>query len=202
VEQDQTPHVFLHHAKLVSNPAGKLPDHRRFDRKYQNHDGAQDQGKGDTKSLSYRSRNHRCGDGHSQPETRRIPWRLNYFVLPQRPAYRTVHLCAKPYYFNGHNFIEKELGREKIGFRKNDNAFLAVSDPQALQAAADRFTSEVIRKRLEYWTLILGPMFSKSERAAMDLHPFYAVSQAEFGADRYGLNQLATTCANCRPTGC
>ena len=84
------------------------------------------------------------------------------------------------YYLNGHNFIEKELNREKVGFRKNDNAFLAVSDPEALQAAADRFTSEVIRKRLEYWTLILGPKFSKRERAAMNLHRFYAVSQIEY----------------------
>jgi hypothetical protein len=84
------------------------------------------------------------------------------------------------YYLNGHNFIEKELVREKVGFRKNDNAFLSVSDPQALQAAADRFTSEVIRKRLEYWTLILGPKFSKRERAAMNLRRFYAVSQVEY----------------------
>lgn len=84
------------------------------------------------------------------------------------------------YYLNGHNFIEKELGREKIGFRKSDNAFLAVSDPQALQAAADRFTSEVIRKRLEYWTLILGPKFSKREQKAMNLRRFYAVSQVEY----------------------
>ena len=84
------------------------------------------------------------------------------------------------YYLNGHNFIEKELNREKIGFRKNDNAFLAVSDPEALQAAADRFTSDVIRKRLEYWTLLLGPKFSKRERAAMNLRRFYAVSQIEY----------------------
>ena len=84
------------------------------------------------------------------------------------------------YYLNGHNFIEKELDREKVGFRKNDNAFLAVSDPGALQQAADRFTSEVIRKRLEYWTLILGAKFSKRERAAMNLRRFYAVSQIEY----------------------
>lgn len=84
------------------------------------------------------------------------------------------------YYLNGHNFIEKELDREKIGFRKTDNAFLAVSDPEALQRAADRFTSEVIRKRLEYWTLILGAKFSKRERAAMNLRRFYAVSQIEY----------------------
>ena len=84
------------------------------------------------------------------------------------------------YYLNGHNFIEKELGREKVSFRKNDNAFLAVSDPEALQEAADRFTSEVIRKRIEYWTLILGPKFSKREQAAMNLRRFYAVSQVEY----------------------
>ena len=32
------------------------------------------------------------------------------------------------YYLNGHSFIEQELKRDKIGFRKNDNAFLAVDD--------------------------------------------------------------------------
>jgi hypothetical protein len=84
------------------------------------------------------------------------------------------------YYLNGHSFIEKELNRERVSFRKSDNAFLAVSDPDALQAAADRFTAEVIRERLEYWTLVLGPKFSKRERAAMNLRRFYAVSQIEY----------------------
>jgi hypothetical protein len=42
------------------------------------------------------------------------------------------------YYLNGHSFIEQELNRAGIGFRKNDNAFVAVDDPAALQAAADR----------------------------------------------------------------
>ena len=42
------------------------------------------------------------------------------------------------YYLNGHHFIERELLRRKIGFRKNDNAFLSVTDPTALQTAADR----------------------------------------------------------------
>ena len=63
------------------------------------------------------------------------------------------------YYLNGHHFIEKALNRERVTFRKNGNAFLAVSNPDALQAAADRFTAGVIRERLEYWTLVLGPKF-------------------------------------------
>jgi hypothetical protein len=84
------------------------------------------------------------------------------------------------YCLNGHSFIENELNRRGISFRKNDNAFLAVADPQALQAAADRFTAQVIRERLEYWTLVLGPKFSRRERAATNLRRFYAVRQVEY----------------------
>ena len=84
------------------------------------------------------------------------------------------------YYLNGHSFITQELNREKIGFRRNDNAFLAVDDVEKLQAAADRLTPEVIRKRLDYWTLILGPKFSKRDRQQMNLSRFYAIAQIEY----------------------
>jgi hypothetical protein len=84
------------------------------------------------------------------------------------------------YWLNGHHFIAQELNREGRSFRQNDNAFLAVDDPQALQAAADRLTPQVIRERLEYWTLVLGPKFSRRERAAMNLRRFYAVRQVEY----------------------
>src|SRR6266853_3240443 len=84
------------------------------------------------------------------------------------------------YYINGHSFMEKELLRQRITFRKNDNAFLAVSDPQALQAAADRLSPAIIRNRLEYWTLVLGPKFSERERKAMKLRRFYSIQQIEF----------------------
>jgi hypothetical protein len=84
------------------------------------------------------------------------------------------------YYLNGHNFIEQDLKRTGIGFRKHDNAFLAVADAAALQAAADRLSPQVIRQRLDYWTLVLGPKFSKKERASLNLSRFYAVSQIEY----------------------
>jgi len=87
---------------------------------------------------------------------------------------------AATYWLNGHSFIENELNRQGIAFRKNDNAFLAVDDPPALQAAADRLTPAVIRQRLEHWTLVLGPKFSHRERAAMNLRRFYAVRQVEY----------------------
>src|SRR6202045_190995 len=84
------------------------------------------------------------------------------------------------YYLNGHSFIEQELNRAQIGFRKTDNAFLAVDDVAALQAAADRLSPEIIRKRLDYWTLILGPKFSTKERKLLNLSRFYAIAQIEY----------------------
>ena len=51
------------------------------------------------------------------------------------------------YYLNGHSFIEQELKRAQIAFRKTDNAFLAVDDVAALQAAADRLSATIIPPR-------------------------------------------------------
>jgi hypothetical protein len=84
------------------------------------------------------------------------------------------------YWLNGHSFIERELRRGGVAFHKKDNAFLAVSDLAALQAAADRLSPALIRKQLDYWTLILGPKFSKKERAQMNLSRFYAIAQIEY----------------------
>ena len=84
------------------------------------------------------------------------------------------------YWLNAHSFIEQELKRKQIGFRKNDNAFLAVDDVAQLQAAADRLSPAIIRKQLDYWTFLLGPKFSKKERAQVNLSRFYAISQIEY----------------------
>jgi hypothetical protein len=84
------------------------------------------------------------------------------------------------YWLNGHSFIEQELNRSHIGFHKSDNAFLAIDDVAALQAAADRLSPQIIRKQLDYWTFLLGPKFSKKERSQMNLSRFYALSQVEY----------------------
>jgi hypothetical protein len=84
------------------------------------------------------------------------------------------------YWLNGHSFIEQELKRDHVAFQKNDNAFLAVDNVAALQAAADRLNPKIIRERLDYWTFLLGPKFSKKERRRMNLARFYAVAQIEY----------------------
>src|SRR5205809_5370012 len=44
---------------------------------------------------------------------------------------------------------------------------------------ADRLTAEVIRKRLDYWTRVLGPKFSREDRAAVHLRREYSLNQVE-----------------------
>jgi len=84
------------------------------------------------------------------------------------------------YYLNGHNFIEIELRRQGVAFRKDDNAFLSISDPKALQAAADNLSSSTIEKRLNYWTWLLGPKFSEKDRKAVNLKRDYSINQIEY----------------------
>ena len=84
------------------------------------------------------------------------------------------------YYLNAHSYIAGELQRRGVRFRKDDNAFLWVSDVKALQAAADRLSPDIIRKRLDYWTPILGPKFSKKDRAAVPLRREYSLNQVEY----------------------
>jgi hypothetical protein len=56
---------------------------------------------------------------------------------------------------------------------------LWTADVKALQSAADKLDAKTIRKRLDYWTLVLGPKFSKKERAAINLRREYSINQIE-----------------------
>ena len=46
--------------------------------------------------------------------------------------------------------------------------------------ALDRLSPQIIRERLDYWTLIVGPKFSAKERKAINLSRFYAITQIEY----------------------
>jgi len=84
------------------------------------------------------------------------------------------------YYLNGHHIIAGDLQRRGVRFRTDDNAFLWTANLEALQAAADRLDPEIIRQRLDYWTLVLGPKFSKKDRAAINLRRAYSLNQVEY----------------------
>jgi len=84
-------------------------------------------------------------------------------------------------YINGHEFIARQLKLHHRAYTQQDNAFTAVSDPQALQRAANAFTAKLIRQRLNYWTLVLGPKFSwRERRACKGLGRSWAIQQVEY----------------------
>jgi len=84
------------------------------------------------------------------------------------------------YYLNGHHFIEQQLRSAGVQFRKDDNAFLWAANAPALQAAADALSAKLIRTRLDYWTLIVGPKFSKRDRQSINLSRYYSLQQVEY----------------------
>ncbi len=66
------------------------------------------------------------------------------------------------YYLNGHSYIEGQLKKKQIAYRKDDNAFPAVADPAALQAAhvdggsTDRWP-DWLASTSWCWTISPGP---------------------------------------------
>src|SRR5437870_5539185 len=119
---------------------------------------------------------------------RRVPSRyLHYYFYIRDPAIGPLAMCVgtylpfqTTYFLNGHHFIEIELRRQGVAFRKDDNAFLSTSDPKALQAAADNLSAATIEKRLNYWTWLLGPKFSEKDRKAVNLKRDYSINQIEY----------------------
>jgi len=119
---------------------------------------------------------------------RRVPSRyLHYYFYVRDPVIGPLAMCVgtylpfqTTYYLNGHNFIEIELRRQVVAFRKDDNAFLSTSDPQALQAAADKLDSAALEKRLNYWSWLLCPKFSEKDRKAVPLDRKYSIHQIEY----------------------
>src|SRR6266508_1792114 len=86
-------------------------------------------------------------------------------------------------FLNGHAFLAQELTRAGVGFRKDDNAFLAVDDVAALQAAAERLTPQLVEQRCDHWVRGLAPSFSAAERAALPLTYRYSIAQIELATD-------------------
>lgn len=86
-------------------------------------------------------------------------------------------------FLNGHSFLAQELTRQGVAFRKDDNAFLAVADVTALEAASARLTPRLLEQRCDHWARRLAPSFSAAERAALPLRYRYSIAQIELATD-------------------
>ena len=126
-------------------------------------------------------------DPHYRIVTRQRSRYTHYYFYIRDAVLGPIVMCVgsflpfqTTYYLNGHHIIAGELQRRGVRFRKDDNAFLWTANQEALQAAADQLGPEVIRQRLDYWTLVLGPKFSKRDRTAINLRRAYSLNQVEY----------------------
>lgn len=86
-------------------------------------------------------------------------------------------------FLNGHSFLAQELTRQRVGFRQDDNTFLAVADVAAREAASARLTPRLIEQRCDDWARRLAPAFSTAERAARPLGYRDSIAQIELATD-------------------
>ena len=80
------------------------------------------------------------------------------------------------YWLNGHPSSRGNSSVDGFAFHKNDNAFLAwtMGRPTGRGRPSEPRGS---RKRLDYWTLIVGPKFSKKERGQISLR-YYSMTRS------------------------
>lgn len=81
---------------------------------------------------------------------------------------------------NGHEWLARKLDRHGIAYRKQDNAFLEISNPQRAQRFADRFVDK-------NWPRILGALARRVNPLLNDVlandEYYWVADQAEYATD-------------------
>jgi hypothetical protein len=122
--------------------------------------------------------------------------RLAYRPRPQRVLYfyyldanfglihvrlQTWFPFAMQVYVNGHDWLARQMARERLGFVQQDNAFTQLDDPVKAQELADRFPRLPWVKTLEGWARRVNPLLDHAW-----LKPggyYWVIDQAEYSTD-------------------
>jgi hypothetical protein len=81
-------------------------------------------------------------------------------------------------YFNGHNWLARELKKAGIAFTTIDNAFDYIEDPVKAQALADGMDIKKIHEKLDEYAWKFCPVYK-----AFNQRYHYSVSQVEYATD-------------------
>ena len=127
------------------------------------------------------------GRGRPRFEYAYRPQRVLYFYLNDRQFGRmfiriqTWFPWRIQVYVNGHDWLARQLDKRRISFRRQDNAFLAIEDPQAARRIADSFADLPWTSLLNRWARRFNPLLS---------HPWlngriysWFIDQAEYSTD-------------------
>ncbi len=73
-------------------------------------------------------------------------------------------------YINGHEWVKRQLGKQKIAFESLDNGFLSCSAPQSLQKICDQLSAVHIQMFFYKWINLLPYPLTEQDRRAGYLH--------------------------------
>lgn len=82
------------------------------------------------------------------------------------------------FYFNGHNWLARQLDKQGIGYTLLDNAFLAIDDWDKAQQLADRFDVRKLHRRLDRYAARFCPV---EKTFGEQYH--WSLMQAEYATD-------------------
>jgi hypothetical protein len=124
------------------------------------------------------------------------PW-LSFALRPQRVLYYywldssfgLMHLRLQtwfPYtmqvYVNGHDWLARQMAKNRLGFTQHDNAFLALDNPARAQQLADRFANQPWVKQLTKWARRINPLLVQGGWLS-GMSYYWVTEQAEYSTD-------------------
>ena len=86
--------------------------------------------------------------------------------------------CRLQVYFNGHNWLARELGKRKIDCRLMDNAFVHISDWARAEQIADGLRIQKLHRRLDEFAGRFCPIYR-----SFGLSYHWSVDQCEYATD-------------------
>ncbi len=88
------------------------------------------------------------------------------------------------FYFNGHNAIQVHLDKQGVHYRRHDNAFVDVDDPEAIRKAVESLNGRAVLNRVTYWMNIFFK-FDKGKYSTCSkyLHHEWYLSQVEISSN-------------------
>jgi hypothetical protein len=110
---------------------------------------------------------------------------LYYYVIDREFGLMHVKLqtwfpFTMQVYVNGHEWLARKLAAQGIAFRKVDNAFLWLADPQRAQQAVAGFWRRDWPKFLHRWAGRVNPLLADWLAGQ---HYYWVIDQAEFSTD-------------------
>ena len=97
---------------------------------------------------------------------------LCYLRVPTRAPFRLQ------VYFNGHDWLARQLVHAGIGFDTADNAFLALADPIEAQRLADSLDAATLHRHLDEWAQRFRPVLARFRNGV-----HWSFMQVEYATD-------------------